>query len=235
MLWLFDPRLLLFVVPGLLLGLWAQFKIRAAYERASRVRSRRGLTGAVTARMILEAEGVDGVQVEPTQGFLSDHYHPLLRRLRLSEQNYSESTLAAVGVAAHEVGHAIQHARHYSPLNLRTALMPLFTVGSVLGQLAMGLGVFLAFYGFAVGQWMLLGGIAGFSLVLLFSLITLPVEFNASRRALQILSEGGYLASDELPAVRGVLNAAALTYVAAAVSVLGTLLQMIFLYNRARD
>jgi len=235
MLWLFDPRLLLFFVPGLLLGLWAQYKIRSAYERASRVRSRRGLTGAVTARMILDAEGVAGVQVEPTQGFLSDHYHPLLRRLRLSEKNYSESTLAAVGVAAHEVGHAIQHARHYGPLNLRTALMPLFTVGSVLGQLAMGFGVFLAFYGFAVGQWMLLGGIAGFSLVLLFSLITLPVEFNASRRALRILSEGGYLASDELPAVKGVLNAAALTYVAAAVSVLGTLLQMIFLYNRARD
>jgi len=235
MLWLFDPRLLLFVVPGLLLGLWAQFKIRSAYERASRLRSRRGLTGAMTARMILEAEGVAGVQVEPTPGFLSDHYHPLMRRLRLSERNYSEASLAAVGVAAHEVGHAIQHARHYSPLYLRTALMPLFTVGSVLGQLAMGVGVFLAFYGFAVGQWMLLGGIAGFSLVLLFSLITLPVEFNASRRALRILSEGGYLVSDELPAVRGVLNAAALTYVAAAVSVLGTLLQMIFLYDRTRD
>jgi len=235
MLWLFDPRLLLFVVPGLLLGLWAQFKIRSAYERASRLRSRRGLTGAMTARMILEAEGVAGVQVEPTPGFLSDHYHPLMRRLRLSERNYSEASLAAVGVAAHEVGHAIQHARHYSPLYLRTALMPLFTVGSVLGQLAMGVGVFLAFYGFAVGQWMLLGGVAGFSLVLLFSLITLPVEFNASRRALRILSEGGYLASDELPAVRGVLNAAALTYVAAAVSVLGTLLQMIFLYDSTRD
>jgi Zn-dependent membrane protease YugP len=234
MLWVFDPRLLLFIVPGLLLGLWAQFKVRSAYERASRIRSRRGLTGAATARMILEAEGVDGVQVEPTQGFLSDHYHPLMRRLRLSEQNYSQSTLAAVGVAAHEVGHAIQHARHYGPLNLRTALMPLFTVGSVLGQIAMGFGVFLAFYGFAIGQYMLLGGIAGFSLVLLFSLITLPVEFNASRRALRILSEGGYLASDELPAVKGVLNAAALTYVAAAVSVLGTLLQMIFLYDRAR-
>src|SRR3954471_1771266 len=177
MLWIFDPRLLLFIVPGLLLGLWAQYKIRSAYERASRMRSRRGLTGAATARMILEAEGVAGVQVEPTPGFLSDHYHPLLRRLRLSEQNYSESTLAAVGVAAHEVGHAIQHARHYTPLNLRTALTPLFTVGSVLGQVAMGFGVFLAFYGFAIGQWMLLGGIAGFSLVLLFSLITLPVEF----------------------------------------------------------
>jgi Zn-dependent membrane protease YugP len=234
MLWVFDPRLLLFIVPGLLLGLWAQYRVRSAYERASRIRSRRGLTGAATARMILEAEGVDGVQVEPTQGFLSDHYHPLMRRLRLSEKNYSESTLAAVGVAAHEVGHAIQHARHYGPLNLRTALMPLFTVGSVLGQLAMGVGVFLAFYGFAIGQWMLLGGIAGFSMVLLFALITLPVEFNASRRALRILSTGGWLASDELPAVQGVLNAAALTYVASAVSVLGTLLQMIFLYDRGR-
>jgi Zn-dependent membrane protease YugP len=235
MLWFFDPKLLLLIVPGLLLGLWAQAKVRSAYERASRIRSRRGLTGAAAARAILDAEDVRGVEVEPTQGFLSDHYHPLLHRLRLSAENYEGDSLAAVGVAAHEVGHAIQHSRHYIPMYLRSALVPLCTVGSVLGQLALGIGVLLAFSGFALGQYLLLGGIAGFALVFLFSLVTLPVEFNASKRALKILRSNGLVDADELPEVKGVLDAAALTYDASAVSVLGTLLQLVFLYNRTRD
>lgn len=235
MLWFFDPRLLLFVLPGLLLGLWAQVKIRSAYERASRVRSRRGLTGAQAARAILDAEGVRGVEIEPTPGVLSDHYHPLQHRLRLSEQNYDGQSLAAVGVAAHEVGHAIQHAHHYPPMYLRTALVPFHTIGSVLGQLALGVGVFLAFYGFALGQWMLLAGIAGFAMVFLFSVVTLPVEFNASRRALRLLADRGLVGADELPEVKRVLDAAALTYVASAVSILGTLLQLVFLANRSRE
>jgi len=234
MLWLFDFRLLLFIVPGLLLGMWAQAKVRSAYARASRIRSRRGLSGAATALAILDAEGVTGVEVEPTQGFLSDHYHPLLRKLRLSQQVYAGDSLAAVGIAAHEVGHAIQHSRGYVPLYLRSALVPLCTAGSAMGQIALGIGVILAFLGFALGKFLLLGGIIGFSVVLLFTLITLPVEFNASRRALRILSDRGLVDADELPEVKGVLDAAALTYVAAAVSVLGTLLQLIFLYNRSR-
>jgi Zn-dependent membrane protease YugP len=235
MLWFFDPRLLLFIVPGLLLGFWAQAKVRSAYARASQIRSRRGLTGAATAQAILDAEGVVGVEIEATPGFLSDHYHPLLRKLRLSQEVYGGDSLAAVGIAAHEVGHAIQHSRHYVPLYLRSALVPLCSIGSVLGQLAMGVGVFLAYSGFGLGKWMLLGGIAGFTLVFLFSLITLPVEFNASKRALAILSDRGLVDADELPEVKSVLDAAALTYVAAAVSVLGTLLQLIFIYNRSRD
>ncbi|MBV8879203.1 MAG: zinc metallopeptidase [Planctomycetaceae bacterium] len=235
MLYFFDPRLLLFILPGLLLGMWAQARIRSAYARASQIRSRRGLTGAATAAAIMDYEGVSGVSVEPTPGFLSDHYHPLLHKLRLSEEVYGGNSLAAVGIAGHEVGHAIQHARRYVPMYLRSALVPLCTAGSILGQLALGFGVFLAFAGFALGKWMLLAGIAGFMVVFLFSIVTLPVEFNASKRALAILTNRGLIDAEEVPAVKGVLDAAALTYVASAVSILGTLLQLVFLFNRSRD
>jgi len=233
--WFFDPRLLLFIVPGLVLGMWAQAKIRSAYARASQIRSRRGLTGAETAQAIMDYEGVQGIDIEATPGQLSDHYHPLLHKLRLSQEVYGGRSLAAVGIAGHEVGHAIQHARRYVPMYIRSALVPLCTVGSVVGQLALGIGVLLAFSGFWLGRWMLLAGIIGFAVVLLFSLVTLPVEFNASKRAMAILTTRGMIDSDELPAVKGVLDAAALTYVASAVSILGTLLQLVFLFNRSRD
>ena len=233
--WIFDPTLLLFVIPPMILGLWAQGRVRSAYARASRVRSRRGLTGVDTAKTLLDLEGVNGVRIEPTPGFLADHYHPLQRKLRLSEAVYGDDSLAAVGVAAHEAGHAIQHARHYVPMYLRSALVPLTTVGSVLGQIALGVGVFLALMGFVIGQWMVLAGIAGFALVFLFSLVTLPVEFNASRRARAALAQYGLVDRDEMTEVKGVLDAAALTYVASTVAVLGTLLQLLYIFNRSRD
>lgn len=235
MIWAFDPTLLLFVVPGLLLGLWAQSRVRSAYERASRIPSRRRMTGAQAASVMLEAEGVEGVEIESTPGFLVDHYHPIRRSLTLSDDVYAGNSLAAVGIAAHEAGHAIQHARRYAPMYLRSALVPLCTVGSVLGQIALGVGVFMAFMGWRLGQWVLLGGIAGYVLIFLFTLVTLPVEFNASRRARAILTERGLVDPDEIPEVKHVLDAAALTYVAATVSVLGTLLQLLFIYNRSRD
>src|SRR6185436_3852820 len=137
--WFFDPTLLLFVVPGLLLGLWAQARVRSAYARASRIRSRRGLTGLDTAMTLLDVEGVPGVRVEPTPGLLSDHYNPLNHTLKLSERVYADDSLAAVGVAAHEAGHAIQHARRYAPMYLRSAIVPLCSVGSVLGQIALSI------------------------------------------------------------------------------------------------
>jgi|SRR6185295_2162258 Zn-dependent membrane protease YugP len=233
--WIFDPTLLLFMIPPMILGLWAQARVKSAYARASKVRSRRGLTGVDTARTLLDLEGVNGVRIESTPGFLADHYHPMQRRLRLSEAVYSEDSLAAVGVAAHEAGHAIQHARRYVPMYLRTALVPLTTVGSVLGQIALGFGALLAILGFALGQWMVLAGIAGFAVVFLFSLVTLPVEFNASRRARAALVEHGLVDPDEMTEVKSVLDAAALTYVASTVAVLGVLLQLLYIYNRSRD
>lgn len=230
----FDPVLLLFVIPPLLLGLWAQGRVRSAYERASRVRSRRGIRGVDAARTILDLEGVDGVRIESTPGHLSDHYHPLQRKLRLSEQVYGGDSLAAVGVAAHEAGHAIQHARRYVPMYVRSALVSLTTFGSVLGQIALGVGVLLAFMGFLLGKWILLAGIIGYVLVFLFTLVTLPVEFNASKRARAALVHHGLIGRDEVAEVKGVLDAAALTYVASTVSVLGALLQMLYVYNRTR-
>jgi Zn-dependent membrane protease YugP len=231
----FDPTLLLFLIPGLLVGLWAQARVRFAYTRASGIRSRRGWTGVEIAKLLLDAEGVGGVRVESTPGFLADHYNPLSRTLRLSENIYSANSLAAVGIAAHEAGHAIQHARRYAPLYLRSAIVPLCTIGSVLGQTALGLGVFLAFTGYAWGRWMLLAGILGYGVVLLFTLVTLPVEFNASRRARRALTDHGLVDADEMVEVKNVLDAAALTYVAATVSVVGTLLQLLFVYTRSRD
>jgi uncharacterized protein len=230
----FDPIFLLFIIPPLLLGLWAQSRVKSAYQRASQIRSRRHLTGVDTARTLLDLEGVDGVRIEPTPGMLSDHYHPLQRKLRLSEQVYNDDSLAAVGVAAHEAGHAIQHARRYVPMYIRSALVPLTQFGSALGQIALGVGVLLALMGFLLGKWILLGGIIGYAVVFLFTLVTLPVEFNASKRARVALVGHGLIDRDELVEVKGVLDAAALTYVASTVSVLGALLQMLYVYNRAR-
>lgn len=231
---IFDLNYILIVVlPGLILGLWAQAKVQSAYAHASKIRSRRGSTGAEVAKAILGAEGITDVGVEPVQGFLSDHYHPLQKTLRLSEKNYSGDSLAAVGVAAHEVGHAVQHARGYAPLMLRSALVPVCIAGQWIGQLAMLFGAFLVFGVHSpLGKTILLAGIVGYGAVFLFTLVTVPVEYNASSRALAILSSQGIVDQDELPEVKRVLDAAALTYVASAVQVLLVLLYLIQLLNR---
>lgn len=220
---------MLLVLPAALFGLYAQFRVKSAYARASRIRSRRGLTGAETAGAILAAEGVEGVGIEATGGFLSDHYHPLEKKLRLSTANYEGDSLAAVGIAAHEVGHALQDARGYFPLMIRSALVPLCQVGSFLGQFAILFGLLLL--AAPIGKMLLFWGILGYAAVFLFTLVTVPVEFDASRRALRVLADRGLVEPDELPEVRRVLGAAALTYVASAVSVLGTLLHLLFIYQ----
>lgn len=228
----FDPLWLLFAAPGLILGLWAQAKVHSTYQEASRIPNRRRLSGAETAEMLLDGAGTYDVDVEPTHGILTDHYHPLERKLRLSEENYGGISLAAMGVAAHEAGHAIQHKQGYLPLLLRSALVPACVAGQWIGQLAI-LGSFLVMaVSPSLGKTLLFWALVGYAAVFLFTLITLPVEFDASRRALRLLGQG-IAAPDELPEIRRVLNAAALTYVASAVSVLGALLHVATLYHRA--
>jgi hypothetical protein len=232
----FDWHYLLIVaLPSLLIGLWAQAKFRSAHAAAARLRSRRGLTGADAAQAILDVSGIRDVAIEPSDGFLSDHYHPVAKKLRLSSAHYGGDSLAAVGVAAHEVGHAIQHARGYLPLMLRSALVPLCTVGSWVGWFAMAFGLFLVYVAPHLGRTVLFWGILGYSVVFLFTLVTLPVEYNASSRALAVLTEHRIVDADELPEVKRMLDAAALTYVAAAVTTLLNLLYLISLFNRTRD
>lgn len=226
---------LILVLPAFLIGLWAQMRMQAAFAHASRIRSRRGLRGADVAQAILKSEGIDGVEVEPAHGFLSDHYHPTLKKLRLSEPVYGSDSLAAVGVAAHEVGHAIQDARGYLPLQMRSTLVPLCQLGSWVGQFAVIGGLILMYTAPALGKTVLLWGILGYVAVFLFTLITVPVEYDASRRAMNVLVDRGLLSAEELPEVKKVLGAAALTYVASAVSVLASLLHLILIYNSARD
>jgi len=222
-----DSTMLL-LIPALILALWAQAKVRSTYARYSKVPVRSGLSGADVARLILRDEGVQVSAIEVTPGELTDHYDPRNRALRLSEDVYYGTNIAALGIAAHEVGHAIQHAREYSPLALRNVVYPICNLGS-------SLGVPLFFLGLILSTPIFLKlGILFFTLAVFFTLITLPVEFNASRRALAVLANGRYLETDELKGARRVLSAAAMTYVAAALMALLQLLRMLIL-ARSRD
>ncbi len=222
----------LFALPALLLGLYAQFKVQRAFERFSRVRTWRGITGAQAARYILDAFGLYDVRVEEVGGFLTDHYDPTRRVLRLSPSVARTPSIAAVGVAAHEAGHALQHAKGYWPLQLRSAAVPSVQVGSWLGPIIFMLGLFVRSTGLA---WL---GVILFSATVIFALITLPVEFDASARAKRVLVEQGLVTPEELRGVNEVLNAAALTYVAAALQAVSTLLYYVFILaglSRSRD
>jgi len=214
----FDPLYLLFIAPALLLSIWASWRTRSAFKKYSRVRTMNGLTGAQAAEKMLSMAGIDDVKVVATRGMLSDHYNPLKKTLNLSQPVYGTPSVAAVGVACHEAGHAIQHARGYKPLALRSALVPTAGIGSKLG-------IFVMFFGllFQAPNLVLVGALM-FSAVLLFQLVTLPVEFDASARAKKLAVEYGIIASPEREGMDRVLNAAAMTYVAAAVSTLVTLL-----------
>jgi len=214
----FDPLYLLFLAPGLVLSLWASFRTKSAFNKYSQVPSMRGLTGAEAAAEMLRRAGIQGVGIEESHGFLSDHYNPLTKKLALSESVYHSKSVAAIGVATHEAGHAIQHAHNYGPLWLRSLLVPTANIGSTIGYIVMTLGLVLA------STNMVLVGAVLFSAVLLFQVVTLPVEFNASSRAKQLVLDYGIISPNEREGVDRVLNAAALTYVAAAVSTLLTLL-----------
>ncbi len=195
---IFDPTFMV-LIPALVLSIWAQARIRSAFGRYSEVRARRGVTARDAARAILDSNGLSDVPVERVQGALTDHYDPRKKVLRLSDNVYGSPSIAAIGVAAHEAGHAIQDARGYAPLRLRNSFVPVAGLGS----------------SFFSNPTMMNVGILFFVAVLLFHLVTLPVEIDASRRALSILSSSGLLATDEIGGAKAVLNAAALTYVSA--------------------
>jgi len=225
----FDPLYFIFALPALILGLYAQFKVKSAFSKYSRVRNTTGITGAQAARRILDANGLTHVDVERTQGMLSDHYDPRSKTLRLSPAVYEGPTLAAVGVAAHEAGHALQDKTGYAPLQLRSAMVPTVQIGSWLGPIIFLAGLFMSLTPLAWAGLILFGATA------VFALVTLPVEFNASNRAKQLLVSQGILAPQEMGGVNKVLDAAALTYVAAALQAIMTLLYYASLLMGRRD
>lgn len=214
---------LLFSLPALILGMWAQFKVQGAFNQFSQVRTFTGVTGSEVARRILDSNGLREVKVEQVNGFLSDHYDPRTRTLRLSESVYNSPSVAAAGIAAHEAGHALQHAQNYAPLTLRSAIVPTVQIGSWLGPIVFMMGLFL------LGNTVAWIGLILFAATAVFSLVTLPVEFDASNRAKAILSTSGMVYNTEMTGVNRVLDAAALTYVAGAVQAVSTVLYYLFL------
>lgn len=225
----FDNTMLLLVL-GMVLSLLASAKLKGTFATYSRIRSMSGMTGAQTAQRILQAAGIFDVRIVPVQGQLTDHYDPRAKEVRLSESSYNQTSLAAVGVAAHECGHAIQHAIHYAPLNVRSAIVPVANLGSTLSWPIFLAGLLLS------AKPLLTAGIVLFSAAVLFQLVTLPVEYNASSRALKMLESTGTLAEEEVRGAKKVLSAAALTYVAALASSILQLLRLIILAGgRDRD
>jgi Zn-dependent membrane protease YugP len=223
MLWgWFDPMYLLFLAPAMLLAIWAQFRVRSAYSEASQIPPSSGATGAQAADVVLNTAQVPGVQIEPTEGFLTDHYVPGEKILRLSPEVYAGRSLAALGIAAHEAGHAIQDSRRYPLLVVRNLLVPVASFGSSIAWIIIMLGFILA------SLQLILVGIIAFGTTVLFQLVNLPVEFDASRRARIALVDSGLVTMEEDRTVKKVLNAAALTYVAATLTSILTLLYFLF-------
>jgi len=230
---IYDPTFIM-MIPAVLLALYAQFKVNSAFKKYSEVTSARGLTGAETAREILGNAGISDVSIEQASGRLTDHYDPKTKTLRLSEAVYNSKSLAAVGVAAHEVGHAIQHDCGYAPLGLRSAIVPAVNLGSNLAWPILLVGMILTSYTGEFGWIFVQIAIVLFTLVVIFSLITLPVEFNASSRAVASLQSNGILTANEITPVKKVLNAAAMTYVASAAMAIIQLLRAVLLSRRRR-
>ncbi|WP_334292868.1 zinc metallopeptidase [Anaerocolumna aminovalerica] len=226
----YDPTIILIVI-GVVLSLLASLKVKTTFAKYSKVRSLSGLTGAEAAERILHSAGIYDVTIRPISGNLSDHYDPRDKTLKLSETVYNNTSVAAVGVAAHECGHAIQHNRGYVPLRIRGALVPVANFGASVSWPMILIGLFMG-----GSQTLINLGIIMFALAVLFQLVTLPVEFNASRRAVQIVDETGILRTEEVRQTRKVLSAAALTYVAGAAASILQLLRLVILFGgRDRD
>lgn len=224
----FDETYLIIILPALALSLIAQIWVKSAFSKFSKMMSRRGISGAEAARAILRANGISNVEIKAIQGKLSDNYNPSTRVLSLSEQVFGSTSVSAIGVAAHEAGHALQHARGYAPLGLRSALVPIAGIGSSFGP-------YIAVAGFFFGIPQLIDvGIVLFAAAVAFYLVTLPVEFNASGRAIEALRRNAILTEDELAGAKRVLSAAAMTYVASTLSAMASLLRLVLLRGRRR-
>ena len=217
------------VIPGFIISLWAQIKVSTTFKKYSKLNTVKGLSGYGAARRILDANGLSHVRIEQVHGNLTDHYDPRANVIRLSESVYHATSPAAIGVAAHEAGHAIQHAKNYKPITVRSKLVPVTNIGSAISMPLFFIGLIFSYYP------LLIAGIILYSLVSIFQLVTLPVEFDASSRAMRVLESSGILNETELKASRKVLSAAAMTYVAALLTSLLTLLRLIILANGRRD
>ena len=224
----FSPFWLLFALPGLILSIWAQSKVRGTVKKYNKVPTSRDVTGAEVARTLLDDQGLFDVSIEEGRGFLSDHYDPRSKTLRLSKEIYHTPSIAAAGIAAHEMGHALQQASGYFPLQIRSAIVPVARFGSSLAPWLFIAGFLLRFTTLA---WV---GVVLFGIAVVFTLVTLPVEFDASRRAKKLLVNNGVLIGNEIKGVDKVLDAAALTYVAAAVAAVGQLIYYVFLLTGGR-
>lgn len=225
----FDPTYILIII-GVIITLAASAKMNSAFRRYSKVRSHSGLTGAQAAAKILKYAGIYDVVVERVSGNLTDHYDPRSKVLRLSDATYNATSVAAIGVAAHECGHAMQDKEAYAPLKLRGSLVPVANIGSNLSWIFIILGIIMG-----ANQTLLNIGILLFSLAVIFQLVTLPVEFNASSRALRVLKDSAMMYEDEVEDTRKVLSAAALTYVASAAAAILSLLRLVILFGGGRD
>ncbi len=223
----FDPTYII-LLPTLLFALWAQFNVNGTFNKYSKINTRSNMTGYDAARKILDANGLHHVKIEHISGHLSDHFDPKSNVIRLSDSVYSSTSVAAVGVAAHEAGHAVQYATGYSPMKLRAAIIPITNFGSTLALPIFMIGLIFSMFELAMV------GVALFSLTAVFQAVTLPVEFNASGRALDALRSDGRLSGDEIKASRKVLRAAALTYVAALASSLAQILRLLLIVGRGR-
>lgn len=231
----FDPTFLTLVLPCLLLSLWASSNVNSTFRKYSQQMSVRRITGAEAAQRVLRNNGVQGVRIERVSGKLTDHYDPRTNVIRLSQDVYDNTSTAAIGVACHEAGHAVQYAVGYAPIKLRAAIIPVTNFGSRLAMPLILLGLLFSAFG-QMAESLIYLGIACFGLSLVFQLVTLPVEFNASRRALQAIEDGGILTAEEQQGAKKTLTAAALTYVAATAVSLAQLLRLIAIFGgRRRD
>ncbi len=227
----FDYSYVMYVMPAIFLSLYAQYKVSSTFNSFSRVQSSRGMTGAQAATALLQRSGLWDVNVERVRGNLTDHYDPRTKTLRLSDSVFDSTSIAAIGVAAHETGHAVQHEEGYIPLSTRNSIVPIANFASKLSMPLILLGFFFS-YSAGLGYFLIELGIILFGAVVLFQVITLPVEFNASKRALLMTEDAGILTDHEVQGAKKVLNAAALTYVAATIVAIANLLRLLAIFGR---